>query len=107
ARTVRSVKALLAQNNVARPALEEELRASEVAREQFEVLESDARSGVVGRGGFVIPGGWLEQILRVRMEGDVPVEVAVRLRLRVEIVKERPRGKCLLRVAAGITDVPM
>ena len=41
------------------------------------------------------------------MKREVPLEVAFLLRAAVEVVEERPSRESLLRVAAGITNVPV
>ena len=74
--------------------------------ERTAAVELERRVEVVRRAA-VIPGPGLEQILRVGMEGDVPVEIASFAGVARETIEKRPAGERLTIVAAGVTDVPM
>ena len=70
------VEALLAEDDAAGFAGEEEFGFFEVLGEDLEILKRDFVGVVVGGDGFVCPGAGVAEVFGVGVPGDVPVEVA-------------------------------
>ena len=64
--------------------MEEHFRTAQETGEEFQILKSDARCVVVRGGALVVPAARLEEVFGIRMEGKVPVEVAVLLGLLID-----------------------
>src|SRR5690606_35833364 len=55
----------------------------------------------------ILPGTRVEQILRVRMKGDMPIEIALLTGAAGEVIDERFSREGLPFIAAGVADVPV
>jgi len=104
---VGGMKTLLREDDAAGLIVVKELGALQESGELLDVFECDARCVGRVRGGFVTPGFAVKEIFRVRMERDVPIEIAAFFGAAGEVFDERARGECLLFVAAGVMNVPV
>ena len=73
----------------------------------FGIFKRDP-GGVLSRSrGLILPGPRIKKIFRIRMEGNMPIEIPTSLGPLIEIINESPRRKALCFVAPGIPNVPV
>ena len=104
---VGAMEALLAEDHAPRRTLPLQLRPRQVAHQHRQVAERHARGVVAVGGAAIAPEAALEQVLGIRVEGDVPVEVAVLPHARGERVEQGAPRRRLPFVAGGVAHVPV
>ena len=84
------VEALFGEQHTARDAVQKEFGPAHVLGDHAEISKRDPRRVRSGQGRAILPGARLEQVFRIRVVGEVPLEVAAHARDAVELVDEAP-----------------